>query len=76
MTFENEYLKMHEKMIPLQSSYTTSGNEVATEGKSKTSGENTGKSSSGKDLNNEGGRPTVDDTKKSEKTEANQKAEG
>ena len=76
MTFENEFLKMHEKMIPLQSSYTTSGNEVAAEGKSKTSGENTGKSSSGKDLNNEGGRPTVDDTKKSEKTEANQKAEG
>lgn len=76
MTFENEYLKMHEKMIPLQSSYTTSGTEVAGETKNKTSGENGGKSSSGKDLNNEGGRPALDGTKKSEKTEANQKAEG
>ena len=76
MTFENEFLKMHEKMIPLQSSYTTSGNEVAAEGKNKTSGENIGKNVSGKDINNEGGRPAKDDTQKSEKTEANQKAEG
>lgn len=76
MTFENEFLKMHEKMIPLQSSYTTSGTEVAGETKNKISAENGGKSSSGKDLNNEGGRPTLADTKKSEKTEANQKAEG
>jgi hypothetical protein len=67
---------MHEKMIPLQSSYTTSGADVANETKNKTSEENTGKSPSGKDLNNEGGRPELDDTQKSEKTEANQKAEG
>ena len=76
MTFENDYLKMHEKMIPLQSSYTTSGSDIISEGKNKTSEENTGNNSEGKDLTNEGGRPTIDDTKKSEKTEANQKAEG
>ena len=76
MTFENEYLKMHEKMIPLQSSYTTSGTEVAGETKNKSSAENGVKNSNGGDLNNEGGRPTLDDTQKSEKTEANQKAEG
>ena len=76
MTFENEFLKMHEKMIPLQSSYTTSGTEVASEKKNKTSAEKEVKSNSGGDLNKEGGRPVLADTKKSEKTEANQKAEG
>lgn len=76
MTFENEFLKMHEKMIPLQSSYTTSGTEVARETKNKTSAEKEGKSSNGGDLNKEGGRPKLADTKKSEKTEANIKAEG
>jgi hypothetical protein len=72
MTFENEYLKMHEKMIPLQSSYTTSGDTI----KNETSGEKGEKNSGSRDLNKEGGRPVLDDTKKSEKTEANQKAEG
>ena len=32
MTFENEFLHMTEKMIPLQSSYTSSGNEGRTAG--------------------------------------------
>ena len=51
-------------------------NEIVEETKNKTPAENSGKSSSSKDLNNEGGRPALDDTQKSEKTEANQKAEG
>lgn len=78
MDFENDFLKMSEKMIPLQSSYTTSGKEVAEESKNKNekSGENTGKSSSAQDLSNSGGRPTLDDKDKSEKTQANIKAEG
>lgn len=33
MTFENDFLHMTEKMIPLQSSYTSSGSEGATAGK-------------------------------------------
>ena len=76
MAFENDFLKMSEKMIPLQSSYTTSGKDVAEESKNKNSGENTGKISSGGDLNNSGGRPSLDDKEKSEKTQANIKAEG
>ena len=76
MAFENDFLKMSEKMIPLQSSYTTSGKDVAEESKNKKSGENTGKTSSGGDLNNSGGRPSLDDKEKSEKTQANIKAEG
>lgn len=76
MTFENDYLKMHEKMIPLQSSYTTSGTDVAGETKNKTSAEKEGEVSNGKDLNKEGGRPEMGDKKISEKTEANKKAEG
>ena len=32
MTFENDFLHMTEKMVPLQSSYTSSGNEGATAG--------------------------------------------
>ena len=78
MDFENDFLKMSEKMIPLQSSYTTSGKDVAEESKNKNgnSGENTGKSSSAQDLTNSGGRPTLDDKDKSEKSQANIKAEG
>ena len=61
MTFENEYLKMHEFMIPLQSSYTSSGNT--------SSGNSNG---SGKEV----GRPELSDTEKSEKTQANIAAMG
>ena len=78
MAFENDFLKMSEKMIPLQSSYTTSGKDVAEESKNKNknSEENTVKGNDGRDLNNSGGRPTLDDKEKSEKTQANIKAEG
>jgi hypothetical protein len=37
MNFENEFLEMSTKMIPLQSSYTTSGNVVAGEEKNNSS---------------------------------------
>jgi len=63
MTFENDFLEMTEKMIPLQSSYTSSGNEK---------NDGTVKKSSVqvkvKDLNNTGGRPELPDEEKSEKT--------
>ena len=52
------------------------GKDVAEESKNKKTGENTGKTSSGGDLNNSGGRPSLDDKEKSEKTQANIKAEG
>lgn len=76
MSFENDFLKMSEKMIPLQSSYTTSGKDVAAETKNKNSGENTVKNSGSQDLSNSGGRPTLDNKEKSEKTEANEAAKG
>ena len=70
MDFENEFLKMSEKMIPLQSSYTTPGGEEKTE----KSGEKTTSNSGAKDINNKGGRPALPDEQKSEKTQANIKA--
>ena len=76
MEFENEFLKMAEKMIPLQSSYTTPGGEVAKEEKSKKSGEKTTTTSKAQDINNKGGRPALPDEEKSEKTQANIKAAG
>jgi len=42
MDFENEFLKMSEKMIPLQSSYTTPGGTVAAEEKNNSGGQKTG----------------------------------
>lgn len=78
MSFENDFLKMAEKMIPLQSSYTTSGKDVKeeSENKNEKNAENTIKVNETQDLSNSGGRPTLSDQEKSEKTEANQKAEG
>ena len=69
MTFENDFLGMNEKMIPLRSSYTTS---------EKSSGEEKKGSSStqSKDLNKTGGRPDLPDEEKSEKTQANIAAAG
>jgi len=64
MTFENEFLEMTDKMIPLQSSYTSTGDE-----KNSSSSEKTSSSSTKiKDLNNTGGRPELADEDKSEKT--------
>lgn len=71
MEFENDFLKMSEKMIPLRSSYTTSGNTVANEEKNNSSGGKTTKVQQTQDLNNKGGRPELPDEQKSEKTQAN-----
>lgn len=76
MDFENEFLRMSEKMVPLQSSYTTSGNNVAAEEKTSTSGEKTITVTKTQDLDNKGGRPELPDEEKSEKTQANIKAAG
>lgn len=76
MNFENDMLKMSEKMIPLQSSYTTSGNVIANEEKNKNSGEKGNTQVQVKNIDNEGGRPELPDEQKSEKTQANIAAQG
>ena len=68
--FENEFLNLDEKMIPLLSSYTQSGDENSdkknnsTEKKSKVQ-------VPVKDITNKGGRPELADEEKSQKTQAN-----
>lgn len=68
--FENEFLNLDEKMKPLLSSYTQSGDENSS--KKNNSGE---KNSSGsvqvKNINNKGGRPALSVEERSEKTTAN-----
>ena len=76
MNFENDFLKMSEKMIPLQSSYTTSGNVIATEGKTSQTAQKTSNNPSVGNIDNKGGRPELPDEQKSEKTQANIAAEG
>lgn len=76
MNFENEFLHMSSKMIPLQSSYTTSGTAVAAEGKNNSTTQKTTITTSGNDLDNKGGRPELPDEEKSEKTQANIAAAG
>lgn len=76
MNFENEFLDMSSKMIPLQSSYTTSGTAVANEEKNNSSGQNTTTVKVSGDINNKGGRPELPDEQKSEKTQANIAAAG
>lgn len=71
MTFENDFLKMTEKMIPLQSSYTSTGDE-----KNSGSAKKTSTGSKTNDLNNTGGRPQLPDDQKSEKTQANIESKG
>ena len=70
MTFENDFLKMTEKMIPLQSSYTTSGTPGSSDGGSG------GTKKTSVTVGNEGGRPELPDEQKSEKTQANIAAAG
>jgi len=41
MNFENDFLQMSLKMVPLQSSYTTSGNTIQNEEKTANSAQNT-----------------------------------
>ena len=72
MSFENELLKMHEKMIPLQSTYTTSGTAIAGETKKTSKEEKTETQAKSNDITNEGGRPSLETTERSEKTELNQ----
>jgi hypothetical protein len=67
MDFENDFLHMDEKMIPLQSSYTSSGDEK-NETKNKKSGGTSGGGLAVKDITNKGGRPELPDEEKSEKT--------
>ena len=76
MNFENDFLKMSEKMIPLQSSYTTSGNIVAGEEKNSSTAQKSSNSSAAGNINNTGGRPELPDEQKSEKTQANIAAAG
>ena len=76
MNFENEFLDMSTKMIPLQSSYTTSGTAVSSEGKKVGSEQTSTSSTQVKDINNKGGRPELPDEEKSEKTQANIAAMG
>ena len=71
MTFENDYLKMSEKMVPLQSSYTTSGKVIANEEKNNSSVKSTTKTSQSDNIENTGGRPELPDDQKSEQTQAN-----
>ena len=76
MNFENEFLEMSMKMIPLQSSYTTPGGVVAGEQKNNSSAQKASSKPAGGDINNTGGRPALPDEQKSEKTQANIKAAG
>ena len=76
MHFENEFLEMSTKMIPLQSSYTTSGNVVAGEEKNNSTAQKTNSRQAIQDITNTGGRPELSDEQKSEKTQANIAAAG
>lgn len=75
MNFENDFLDMSTKMIPLQSSYTTSGTAIVEE-KNNSSAQKSSNSQTSGDINNTGGRPELPDEQKSEKTQANIKAAG
>ena len=74
MNFENEFLEMSLKMVPLQSSYTTSGNVVANEEKSNQNQKTTTVTKQSSD--DKGGRPQLSDQQKSEKTQTNIESAG
>lgn len=65
--FENNVLKLTEIMVPLSSSYTQTG----TGNNSNKQENNSGKSSAPKDITNEGGRPNLPISERSDKTSAN-----
>ena len=68
--FENEFLNLDEKMVPLMSSYTQTGDENS--GKKNNSREkNSSTSVQAKDITNKGGRPTLADEDRSQKTQDN-----
>ena len=73
--FENEFLDLDEKMVPLLSSYTQSGNENSDK-KNNSSEKNSSTQVQVKDITNKGGRPELADEDKSEKTQANIAAMG
>ena len=68
--FENEFLNLDEKMIPLMSSYTQTGEENSSK-KNNSSEKNSGSKSQVRDITNKGGRPALADEEKSQKTQAN-----
>lgn len=76
MNFENEFLEMSLKMVPLQSTYTTPGGVVAGEEKNNSNAQKSGSAATAQDINNTGGRPALPDEQKSEKTQANIAAAG
>ena len=65
--FENNFLNLDEQMVPLMSSYTQTGDEE----KNNSSKKNSGSKSQPKDITNKGGRPTLADEDRSQKTQAN-----
>lgn len=65
--FENNVLHLEKSMVPLQSSYTTSGKEE----KSSTEEKKSDKQTSSPDLTNEGGRPQKSTEERSDKTDQN-----
>lgn len=67
---------MSSKMVPLQSSYTTSGTAIADEEKNNSGAQNGGNATRIRDITNTGGRPELPDEQKSEKTQANIAAAG
>ena len=68
--FENEFLNLDEKMLPLLSSYTQTGDENSGK-KNNSSEKNSNSTGQSKDITNKGGRPELADEEKSQKTRAN-----
>lgn len=68
--FENEFLGLDEKMIPLMSTYTQTGEENS-EQKNNSKKKNSSGTAQVKDITNKGGRPTLADEDRSQKTQAN-----
>ena len=64
--FENNILDMTNFMVPLSSSYTQSGVEGQ-----KNLSQKSGESTSGEDINSEGGRPALDISERADRTQQN-----
>jgi len=70
INFENEFLNLDEQMLPLMSSYTQTGDENS-EKKNDSPKKNGNTTGTVKDITNKGGRPSLPDEEKSQKTQAN-----
>ena len=68
--FETEFLELDDKMIPLMSSYTQTGDEKSEE-KNNSEEKNSSSRVQVKDITNKGGRPVLDDENRSQKTQDN-----